>query len=554
MDMEAANEAGAIAALSALNSAALMQGPNRPVPVGGAVSDGPTLSSDDVATTNQPVMNVAATNEPAINVAATNQTMMSQPAMNQLLAADWQQSQIYGLLLASQRVPKDMGMLKRPRPDQPSKQGWTRREDETILRTVREVGTKWSRIARDLPGRSDDAVRNRYIRIQRKPTNITANTETVEGDEGGDPKVDTVTSKRGDMWTASEDEAVLKGVNEHGLKWQVISTMLAGRSINAVRNRYLRLAPQQQQQHQQWQQQQLQQHLQAQMQQQQQLQQQQLGQQLGQLSQQMHQQQQHQQQQHQQHLQLQLQQGQMPQHLQMQHQIQQRYAPTGYGAGVNMQQSQQSSQQQQQPVKKRQRRQAPQKGAGASANGQLEPAQKALCNPAIGGAFNGNGGDTDHADHDADDDGVHALGPRQGSLDVLGDIAAAHKYENPDAAIESLRQNQQYSLGRTSQPLGRTVSIDSPVLSSPLPSKSLLLRGLPNYRAPSTDSAEEAMYDALPRARASLTESSNGHGAMGNTMGNTDHHHGVHDMVPSGLNYRPPSMDGGDPSMSFPQF
>ena len=269
---------------------------------------------------------------------------------------------------------------------------------------------------------------------------------------------------------------------------------------------------------------------------------------------QQHQQQQHQQQQHQQHLQLQLQQGQMPQHLQMQHQIQQRYAPTGYGAGVNMQQSQQSSQQQQQPVKKRQRRQAPQKGAGASANGQLEPAQKALCNPAIGGSFNGNGGDTDHADHDADDDGVHALGPRQGSLDVLGDIAAAHKYENPDAAIESLRQNQQYSLGRTSQPLGRTVSIDSPVLSSPLPSKSLLLRGLPNYRAPSTDSAEEAMYDALPRARASLTESSNGHGAMGNTMGNTDHHHGVHDMVPSGLNYRPPSMDGGDPSMSFPQF
>ena len=312
MDMEAANEAGAIAALSALNSAALMQGPNRPVPVGGAVSDGPTLSSD-VATTNQPVMNVAATNEPAINVAATNQTMMSQPAMNQLLAADWQQSQIYGLLLASQRVPKDMGMLKRPRPDQPSKQGWTRREDETILRTVREVGTKWSRIARDLPGRSDDAVRNRYIRIQRKPTNITANTETVEGDEGGDPKVDTVTSKRGDMWTASEDEAVLKGVNEHGLKWQVISTMLAGRSINAVRNRYLRLAPQQQQQHQQWQQQQLQQHLQAQMQQQQQLQQQQLGQQLGQLSQQMHQQQQHQQQQHQQQLQKQLQQQQLQQ-------------------------------------------------------------------------------------------------------------------------------------------------------------------------------------------------------------------------------------------------
>eukprot|EP00964_Phaeocystis_antarctica_P143141 scaffold108635_cov60-Phaeocystis_antarctica.AAC.1 len=64
-----------------------------------------------------------------------------------------------------------------------------------------------------------------------------------------------VTNKRGDMWTASEDEAVLKGVQAHGFKWLLITETLAGRSINAVRNRYLRLAPQQhQQQHQQHQQ------------------------------------------------------------------------------------------------------------------------------------------------------------------------------------------------------------------------------------------------------------------------------------------------------------
>ena len=58
-----------------------------------------------------------------------------------------------------------------------------------------------------------------------------------------------VTNKRGDMWTASEDEAVLKGVQAHGFKWLLITETLAGRSINAVRNRYLRLAPQHQQQH-----------------------------------------------------------------------------------------------------------------------------------------------------------------------------------------------------------------------------------------------------------------------------------------------------------------
>ena len=51
------------------------------------------------------------------------------------------------------------------------------------------------------------------------------------------------TSKRGDMWTASEDEAVMQGVQQHGFEWQMISGTLSGRSINAVRNRYLRLAP-----------------------------------------------------------------------------------------------------------------------------------------------------------------------------------------------------------------------------------------------------------------------------------------------------------------------
>ena len=153
-----AGEAGAIAALSALNSAALLQGPSRPAGEGG---DAPKLSSE-LAVSNQPSMNVAET-----TVAETNQ--MNVVAANQL-AAGLQQSHIYGLLLASQCAPKEMGMLKRPRPDQPpAKQGWTKKEDETILRTVREVGTKWSRIARELPGRSDDAVRNRYIRIQVTP-------------------------------------------------------------------------------------------------------------------------------------------------------------------------------------------------------------------------------------------------------------------------------------------------------------------------------------------------------------------------------------------------
>ena len=65
---------------------------------------------------------------------------------------DWQQQQLYGVLLASQCTQMESGMLKRPRPDQPCKQGWTKAEDQTILLAMKEVGTKWSRIARQLPG------------------------------------------------------------------------------------------------------------------------------------------------------------------------------------------------------------------------------------------------------------------------------------------------------------------------------------------------------------------------------------------------------------------
>ena len=86
----------------------------------------------------------------------------------------------------------------------------------------------------------------------------------MEEENAEAPPGKSVTNKRGDMWTASEDEAVLKGVQEHGFKWLLITETLAGRSINAVRNRYLRLAPQHQQQlHQQQQQQQQHSHQQA---------------------------------------------------------------------------------------------------------------------------------------------------------------------------------------------------------------------------------------------------------------------------------------------------
>ena len=103
---------------------------------------------------------------------------------------------------------------RKARSEGPGKQGWKQDEDQTIVRMVEVSGQKWSSIAAVLPGRTDDAVRNRYLRLQRKQ-------------EQGE--------KKGDMWTAEEDRRIREAVLHHGLKWHEIAAELPGRSANAVR-------------------------------------------------------------------------------------------------------------------------------------------------------------------------------------------------------------------------------------------------------------------------------------------------------------------------------
>jgi len=114
------------------------------------------------------------------------------------------------------------------------KQGWTQEEDEHICNTVAAIGTKWSKVAEGLPGRTDDAVRNRYLRLKKKlPTN------------GGGLHPAEVSScgstKKGDMWTQEEDKTICDSVDELGQKWGYVAERLPGRSANAIRNRYLRV-------------------------------------------------------------------------------------------------------------------------------------------------------------------------------------------------------------------------------------------------------------------------------------------------------------------------
>ncbi|KAI0344158.1 hypothetical protein BDW22DRAFT_1344257 [Trametopsis cervina] len=89
---------------------------------------------------------------------------------------------------------------------------WTQDEDELLLRLYEKYGTKWSVIAREIPGRTDDACSKRYR-------------------EALDPFL-----KR-DEWTPEEDQILLEAYNRMGTKWGEVGKEL-NRSRLACRNRW----------------------------------------------------------------------------------------------------------------------------------------------------------------------------------------------------------------------------------------------------------------------------------------------------------------------------
>mmetsp|Transcript_11731 Transcript_11731/g.30090 ORF Transcript_11731/g.30090 Transcript_11731/m.30090 type:complete len:510 (-) Transcript_11731:123-1652(-) len=107
------------------------------------------------------------------------------------------------------------------------KQGWSCEEDQFVLDFVSRVGPRWSLLAANLEGRTDDSVRNRYLRLMRKGTDQDAGIR-LQHERGGD------------MWTADEDERIIEAVQKYGQRWKTVATFLHGRSACAVRNRFLR--------------------------------------------------------------------------------------------------------------------------------------------------------------------------------------------------------------------------------------------------------------------------------------------------------------------------
>jgi len=141
--------------------------------------------------------------------------------------------------------------------------GWTSTEDLAILAIFRRLGTQWPVIAAQLPGRTPDAVRNRWHRLQK--THALGDTEegraaldalllacgiSKDWSPPTDPRQPpTVASnaciKGSDhgraMWTSQEDTLIEEGVRRFGCKWRQIAASLPGRSDSSVRNRWMRL-------------------------------------------------------------------------------------------------------------------------------------------------------------------------------------------------------------------------------------------------------------------------------------------------------------------------
>ena len=137
--------------------------------------------------------------------------------------------------VAGRGAPKERNSLDRKE--------WTAAEDEVIRASVAQWGCKWRKIAAQLPGRSDDSVRNRWGRLKHEdgapcaPPAVRRKSkkDASSDDDGPTPRAERV------QWSKFEDATIVQSVEELGHKWYLIAQRLPGRTDHAIRNRYHRL-------------------------------------------------------------------------------------------------------------------------------------------------------------------------------------------------------------------------------------------------------------------------------------------------------------------------
>eukprot|EP00301_Raphidiophrys_heterophryoidea_P020159 c4928_g1_i1.p1 GENE.c4928_g1_i1~~c4928_g1_i1.p1 ORF type:complete len:332 (-),score=63.20 c4928_g1_i1:233-1228(-) len=97
-----------------------------------------------------------------------------------------------------------------------TKEPFSKDEDILIVSMVQEMGTKWAKIAKSLPGRTDNAIKNRYYSsLLKKPH-----------------------ERRLNRFTSHEDELIISIVRQLGTRWTEVSNYLPGRTPKSVKNRY----------------------------------------------------------------------------------------------------------------------------------------------------------------------------------------------------------------------------------------------------------------------------------------------------------------------------
>eukprot|EP00322_Chrysochromulina_rotalis_P013396 CAMPEP_0115853790 /NCGR_PEP_ID=MMETSP0287-20121206/13686_1 /TAXON_ID=412157 /ORGANISM="Chrysochromulina rotalis, Strain UIO044" /LENGTH=751 /DNA_ID=CAMNT_0003307879 /DNA_START=82 /DNA_END=2337 /DNA_ORIENTATION=+ len=175
-------------------------------------------------------------------------------------------------------LPREPPPAAKPARNGAERKEWTEAEDSIIKASVVEHGCRWRKIASRLPGRSDDAVRNRWNRLRemREVDSSPSSADAADGGSGafvgpaagvagavgaaavpaagGEAAAAPTQSKLSKVdrpekepkperisWTKAEDETILRSVAELGHKWNRIAERLPGRTDHAIRNRFHRL-------------------------------------------------------------------------------------------------------------------------------------------------------------------------------------------------------------------------------------------------------------------------------------------------------------------------
>ena len=117
---------------------------------------------------------------------------------------------------------------------------WSFKEDNTLLMGVSVHGKKWTVIARMLPGRTANAVKNRYaalVKINRKMLKMSFKTKKLEGEEaaehGGDRAGERYWDKKARKWK------VVNKTNVKGYYKQNFTNAEAAKHIKKHKRVYL---------------------------------------------------------------------------------------------------------------------------------------------------------------------------------------------------------------------------------------------------------------------------------------------------------------------------